>query len=107
MARFLDRFENRPRLLVESPPGVGEQHLASQPLEKRLPQLAFQLDDLLAERGLRDQATLCGAGKALQLGYRRKVAQLVELHRQNLSFEFEISISLILRQALDSRPQKS
>ncbi len=54
-------------MLVERIAGRREPHRAAEPFEEGRAELVFELDDLLTERRLRDEAPLGGRGETEQL----------------------------------------
>ena len=53
-------------------------------VEETLPEFLFELQNLLAERGLRDMALLRSARKIPRSGHRDGIAKLVHFHRTKL-----------------------
>ena len=82
---LVDGRENFDGPIVERPAAVGQPDLAARAVEDRPAQLALELDDLLAQRGLRDEALFGGPREILELGHRHEVAELMQFHSRCLS----------------------
>lgn len=62
--------------------GRGEPDLAPAAVEQRLAELALELADRCADRGLRDMDALCGPREIGFLGDRDEVLELPQLHKR-------------------------
>ncbi len=72
--------QQRLRLLLQQPAGVGEPHTAAVALEQLHPELGLEPADLLAQRRLGDVQALRGPTEVELVGNRGEVAQMAQLH---------------------------
>lgn len=77
---LLDRGQDGQGAFEEDPAGFGQLDHAAEAFEKRPAEFGFELDDLLAQRRLRDPAALGRLGEIRQVGGGDEVFQLVEFH---------------------------
>jgi hypothetical protein len=77
--------QDRHRPIEEHPAGVREDRASAEPAEQGLAQPPLQLQDLLAQRGLRHVAPLRRPAEVARLGHGHEVPKLMQLHRQHLS----------------------
>ena len=69
------------RIAQEGLAGLGEHHALADAVEQELPDLFFQLPDLVRQRRLRDVHALGRAGEGQALRQRDEVAQVPQFHR--------------------------
>lgn len=77
----LSLLEDGAGVREEGAAGLSEADAAAQAVEEFYAEVAFELEDLLGERGLGDGAALGGAAEAAGIGDGACVFELVELHR--------------------------
>lgn len=82
---LLRRSERAARRWEEGLPRFGHPDTAARPDEQSLTQLPLEGGDLVAQRGLRDEATLGGSGEAPRRGHLDDVAHLLKLHLNMIS----------------------
>ena len=72
--------QDGPRVLKETPPGLGERHLAPRAFEQAGAQFRLEVADLHGQRRLADVQALGRTGKAQGLGNGDEVAQVAQFH---------------------------
>ena len=79
--RLVELAQHEPRVVVERKPVLGGRDAARGAVEQRLADLALELGELLAERGLRDEELPRRRGKAAAFDDLGEVAKLSQIHR--------------------------
>jgi hypothetical protein len=80
LGRSLGIRQGPPRPLKERASGVGKPHLAGRSDEELDSEVAFELSDRGAERGLRHVQSLRGPAEVQLLGHGDEVAQVAQLN---------------------------
>ena len=92
--RVVDVGEDRPRILEQGAPGVGQLHPARFAPQQLHPQLGFQSADLLAERRLLHPQAFSGACDVAFLGHGDEVAEVPEFHLPYL-FDMDFASAIL------------
>jgi hypothetical protein len=83
--RLVQLLENSTRLLEKQPARRTDLHAATEAIEQREPDLAFEILNLPRPRWLRHSQTQRGAAEMFLFANRHEVSKMTQLHSNTLS----------------------